>query len=133
MTVNGIDITLITFVNQQLPSGLPLDYGIIAIRVAATILYFIAICSIVNITVKTAAESSKKINDEKGKTESLLKQVLSATSLIRENSVQATNMISELNTSISTISYALKGISEQNNVNAESVINQTSMTTTIHE
>ncbi|MGN0143463.1 MAG: methyl-accepting chemotaxis protein [Clostridium sp.] len=130
--INTIDIISITLIKKQLPSGLPLDYSFITIRAASTLIYFLAICGIVYMTAKFTNANSKQINDERDKANLLLKEVLSVASIVKENSVQASNIISELNICSNTISYALKDISERNNINAESVINQTSMTNNIH-
>lgn len=131
ITISVIDVLRIYLIKKQMSSGLPIDHGTIILRITCTLIFFISACGIVYLTNKVTGENTKQINDEKNKTDLLLNEVLSVASIVRENSVQASKIISELNMCTNTISYALNDISVRNSTNAESVLNQTEMTNNI--
>lgn len=133
LIVNSIDIILIYLIKGSMHSGLPLDYTLLIIRLTSILVFFTATCGIIHLTNKVNKENMIKIKEEKEKTNILLNEILNAATVVKDNSLEASKIISELDKGSTTISYALSDIANNNNSNTENILNQTTMTSNIQQ
>ena len=116
-----------------MPSGLPISLSTILLQVAGMAVYLVAMCQATLISNKINVRKLKQIAGQKEQSEKLLSDVLGIATVIRENSVSASEKISSLRDATLKTSDSLEEISKGNSLNAESIEKQTLMTGNIQE
>lgn len=105
----------------------------ILLQLASVIVYAVSICGITMISNSHNKNNLESISKEKNRSMELLDKVLEVVEVVRKNSVQAGTFIKELEEQAEITANALSDISQGNTSNAESIEQQTIMTTNIQE
>ena len=131
VVINAIDMVYSVFVRKSLPSGLPFSTASIALRFIPLITYVIILCFITKISNQLNQSRLDAINEERNKSQSLLDAVLKIARVVKENSIQTNDLITELDNDTNTVAISLEEISVGNSENCNSIDNQTVMTNQI--
>ena len=105
--INTLDIGLIYFQRGMMPSGLPLDIEFLVLRLVSILVFFLATCGIVAVTVKKNKENLACIRESQEQTTNLLKEVLGIAIKVKANSEEASELVFALNKGTSTIADAI--------------------------
>lgn len=131
--INIADIIYVVAVLKESHAGNPLNSTSFLLQGACVIIYMIVICGTTVLSNRNNRLKMQSIIDEKAKSTELLEDVLNIVEVVKKNSVQAVEYITELSRDAETTAIALGDISQGNNSNAESIEQQTIMTGNIQE
>ncbi len=124
----NIIYVIFRFSKGTMPSGLPINLSTLLLQIADVTVYLLAMCQVTRISNQINARKLEQIAEQKGHSEKLLSDVLEIASVIKENSVSASEKISSLRDATEKTSDSLGEISQGNTLNAESIEKQTMMT-----
>ena len=124
----NIIYVIFRFSKGTMPSGLPINLSTLLLQIAGVTVYLLAMCQVTRISNQINARKLEQIAEQKGHSEKLLSDVLEIASVIKENSVSASEKISSLRDATEKTSDSLGEISQGNTLNAESIEKQTMMT-----
>ncbi len=130
---NIADIIYVAAIMKHMHSGAEINSTSLILQGAPVIVFLIVLCGTTYISNKNNALKIKDLKEEKEKSTELLDAVLKVADVVRTNTEKANNYITELGKDIDTTAVALSDISQGNNSNAESIEQQTIMTSNIQE
>ena len=120
-------------VQGHMASGLPADTSTVMLHLATVIVTMILISVATRLAnIFNGKKLGNALQHQKS-SENLLQEVLQISAKVKENSGSAASMMSELQTATSSTANALEEIALGNGANAESIEQQTIMTTQIQE
>lgn len=130
--VNIIDLTYRFTVTHSMPSGLPLDFSTVALRILSIGVFAFTLIISTRISNSLNEKKIQMLSEEKDRTVKLLEEVLNVGAMVRDNSKKANNLIAELDESTNVVSNSLSEISAAISNNTESIEKQTLVTNNIH-
>jgi methyl-accepting chemotaxis protein len=130
-SVNLLDIIYTVFILKHMHSGAPLDSTSILLQWASVLIYLIVLCRTTKISNANNTAKMESLQEEKEKSAQMLDEVLRVAVSVRENSAEAEEHIRQLGQFVDSTAMELQGIAEGNNNNANSIEQQTIMTSNI--
>lgn len=133
VSVINIAYVIRCVVQGKMASGAPVDASTLMLHLGTAIVTMILICAATRLA--NAFNSNKLGNALRHQkdSENLLQEVLQISAKVKENSGSAAGMMNELQTATDSTATALEEIAMGNGANAESIEQQTIMTTQIQE
>ncbi|MDO5522168.1 MAG: methyl-accepting chemotaxis protein [bacterium] len=133
LVVIGINVTsvVIYFMRGTFPSGVEASFPPAMFQLGSVIMTLIVLIYIIKTTNYLTKARMDAIKEEQNKANTLLGEILSVASIVKKNSDDADQIITEWDASTNTVTEALEAIASGNAKNAESIDKQTVMTTQI--
>jgi methyl-accepting chemotaxis protein len=129
--VNIVDILYYALVLKHHPSGAALNSTSILLQAAGIIVYMIILCITTKISNDNSESRIRVAEEAKEKSHKLLEDVLKVVEVVKHNSKEADDHIHILNEDVITTVTALENISVGNTSTANSIEQQTIMTSNI--
>lgn len=131
--INILNVIYFVAIVHHMRSGNPVDIVAIFLQVCAT-----GITMLVNYMASVSMISHNKqqldsVREAHGKSESMLKDVLSVVSVVRKNTEEVNRNMTDLGADVDTTTHTIKDISTGNDETAKSIEAQTRMTNNIQE
>lgn len=114
-----------------LPSGAECNFKSLGVQAITVLVFAVVMCICTSVYKKINQEKIERINQEKEKSDSLLRDVLAIAAVVKKNSEDTNTLIEELDASTRTTLNALNEIESGNSTNAQSIEQQTIMTNQI--
>lgn len=133
LAVNVIQVLYFTCIIKKMPSGASIDWRVFLIQIFSIVM-ILWVCIITTI-LSTKINDKKILNvkEEEEKSQQLLKEVLSISLKVKNNSINANNVIGELSSATEEALITMQGILEGNVETTKSVEEQTIMTEKIQQ
>lgn len=129
--INVVDLIYVTAGLKHMHSGAALNSTSLLIQGACIIVYMFVICYSTKLSNRNNMLKLASINEEKEKSEGLVRDILQVAAAVRESSREATGYIEELGKDMDLTTSAMEEIAQGNNNNAENIEKQTFMTSNI--
>jgi len=120
-------------VQGNMPSGISINMATLLLQLAGMGMYLFSVCGVTHISNRINAEKLEAIAQEKAQGEKILGDVLDIAAVVKKNSSEASAMMEELKSATAQTSNALENISQGNISNANSIEEQTVMTSNIQK
>lgn len=120
-------------VQGHMASGIPVDASTIMLHLGTAIVTMVLICAATRLANQFNSKKLGTALKHQQDSENLLQEVLEISAKVKDNSGSAADMMKELQTATDSTATALEEISMGNGANAESIEQQTVMTTQIQE
>lgn len=119
------------FFTHTMPSGKSADIQTVGMRLMGVMLFCVGVCTTTYYSNKLSKMKMDQIEAERKRNEELLAEVLQIAAVVKQNSVDAQQLIHHIDESTETVTGALGEISAGNQNNTESIEQQTQMTANI--
>lgn len=126
--LNIIYVIRCVAVNHTMPSGLSVEISTVLLQLGTVGMTMIALMVTARLSNQLNQEKIDRVIVHQEQTETLLNEVLHISGRVKENSISAGGLMSELQQATETTATALQEIEEGNRSNAESIEQQTEMT-----
>jgi methyl-accepting chemotaxis protein len=130
-TINLFDVAYIVGMLKHMHSGVPVNSISLLLQGASVVVYMIVLCGTTQISNDNNTRKIASIDEEREKSNTLLREVLEVASSVRQNSTEAAEHIRQLSQYVDSTVSELDAIAQGNSNNAESIEKQTVMTGSI--
>ena len=120
-------------VNGKMNSGIDITTSTLILQLATVVLTMVVVCAITKLAAQLNSEKVSRALTNQQKSETLLEEILHISKQVKENSSTAASLMEEFQQSTVSTANALDEISTGNSSNAESIEQQTVMTSQIQE
>ena len=120
-------------VNGKMNSGIDITTSTLILQLATVVLTMVVVCAITKLAAQLNSEKVSRALTNQQKSETLLEEILHISKQVKGNSSTAASLMEELQQSTISTANALDEISTGNSSNAESIEQQTVMTSQIQE
>ena len=126
--INLLDVAYIAVLLKHMHSGVPLNSTSLLLQGASVVVYMIVLCGTTYISNDNNIKKIVSIDEERKKSNALLKEVLDVAASVKQNSTEAAEHIRQLSQYVDSTASELDGIAQGNSNNADSIEQQTVMT-----
>ncbi len=130
-TINLFDVAYIVGMLKHMHSGVSVNSISLLLQGASVVVYMIVLCGTTQISNDNNTRKIASIDEEREKSNTLLREVLEVASSVRQNSTEAAEHIRQLSQYVDSTVSELDAIAQGNSNNAESIEKQTVMTGSI--
>lgn len=131
IVINAVDMLYVILGLGHMHSGVALNSISLLLQGASVVVYMLVLCGTTKISNDNNTNKIASLNEEKEKGAQMLKDILQVVNSVKQNSAEAGEHISQLTEFVDSTAANLSDIAEGNNNNAESIENQTIMTSNI--